>query len=527
MEAFSMSNPTNSAPSTSRAHEPDSPPTNPRRVGEFEIVREIARGGMAIVYLAHQPALGRDVALKELMRFPGDDGSLAQRFLQESKVAGSLAHPSIVSVYNYFETDGVPYIAMEHLERGSLREYIGELSLSQIAGVLEGVLAGLAYAELKGIVHRDLKPENLLVSANGTIEIADFGIAKALKQVSQHLTKTGMTMGTPAYMAPEQAMGQEVGPTADLYSVGAIAHELLLGVTPFEDDHTDEPWALLMKLVNEPLRPPLERDPDLDPGLAAWLERMLAKSPHERPARASDAWDELEDVIVDRLGAVWRRDARLPERGADPQTEKPLSEAEFPSVSLPTPVPRADGYVTYPHGPATPPVSANGDAPVIPPGPTAPVARPPSPMPSVPDATTPTRDDAADFGRAVTRPPAMPIDEAPAVTTGDAVAPTPRRRWRRFAVAAVAVAALGGAGVTAMQVVGSSPPALDLAPVEQQIRARLAPANEVERITCPPGMVSQVHQTFDCTAALAGGGSMDVSVTQRDAAGHVDVEPHL
>src|SRR5919107_2759720 len=208
-----------------------------KTVGRYEILREVGRGGMAMVYLARQTDLDRFVALKELGAFHASDPSFAQRFLRESRVAGSLSHPNIVTVHDYFEHDGTPYIAMEYVERGSLRPFVGHMSLAQIGGVLEGLLAGLALAEQHGIVHRDLKPENLLVTADGRVKIADFGIAKAVDRArgTTRLTATGTTIGTPDYIAPEQAMGQATGPRSDLYSLGCIAFELLVGEPPFAD----------------------------------------------------------------------------------------------------------------------------------------------------------------------------------------------------------------------------------------------------------------------------------------------------
>src|SRR3954447_8581480 len=164
-----------------------------KTVGRYEILREVGRGGMAMVYLARQTDLDRFVALKELGAFHASDPSFAQRFLRESRVAGSLSHPNIVTVHDYFEHEGTPYIAMEYVERGSLRPYVGNMTTAQIGGVLEGLLAGLTNAEQNGIVHRDLKPENLMVTSDGRIKIADFGIAKATTrmQTGAFLTATG------------------------------------------------------------------------------------------------------------------------------------------------------------------------------------------------------------------------------------------------------------------------------------------------------------------------------------------------
>jgi serine/threonine protein kinase len=135
-----------------------------RIAGRYEIVRQIGRGGMARVFLARQTDLDRDVALKEVAGLRQADDTFIRRFFRESRLVGSLQHPNIVTVYEYFEDDGVPYIAMEYLEAGSLRQYVGDLTLVQVAGVLEGVLAGLAHAQARGIVHRDLKPENVMLA---------------------------------------------------------------------------------------------------------------------------------------------------------------------------------------------------------------------------------------------------------------------------------------------------------------------------------------------------------------------------
>src|SRR5689334_23339799 len=154
---------------------------------------------MAVVWLARQPDLDRDVALKELAAFHAVEDGFAERFAREARVGGALAHPNIVTVFEAFEDGGVPYIAMEYLERGSLRPLVGRLSLAQVAGVLEGLLAGLDHAATRGVVHRDLKPENVLVSGEGRIKIADFGIAKAYNRVwtAHYRTATGMALGTP------------------------------------------------------------------------------------------------------------------------------------------------------------------------------------------------------------------------------------------------------------------------------------------------------------------------------------------
>src|SRR4051794_31536125 len=225
---------------------------------------------MAVVHLARQRDLDRLVALKELAAFHPADRATSQRFVRESRLAGSLAHPNIVTVFDYFEWDGVPFIAMEYLERGSLRPYMTKLTLRQSLGVLEGVLSGLDHGEEAGIVHRDLKPENLMVTRDGRIKIADFGIAKVTDDTDMQsfLTATGTTVGTPAYMAPEQALGRDIGPWSDLYSLGCIAYEMFTGRLPFPD--ASAPMAMMLRHINEPVTPPHELDPEIDQRVSEW-----------------------------------------------------------------------------------------------------------------------------------------------------------------------------------------------------------------------------------------------------------------
>jgi hypothetical protein len=302
-----------------------------RTVGRYELLSQIGRGGMAVVYLARQNDLDRVVAVKQLSVFDTGAHELAERFLSESRLAGSLSHPNIVTVHEYFEEAGIPYIAMEYIPRGSLRPWVGKLSLPQLAGVLEGVLAGLAHAEPAGIVHRDLKPENIMVSADGTIKIADFGIAKATQTTgtARFVTATGIAVGTPEYMAPEQAGGEEIGAWTDLYSVGVIAHELLVGHTPFEG--SESPMVILMRHLNERIPSVAELNPDVDPALSDWVDRLLVKDPHQRTPSATQAWEELEEIILKLAGPRWRRQGRLPEAAPSAATSAQLSPAPLKS----------------------------------------------------------------------------------------------------------------------------------------------------------------------------------------------------
>jgi serine/threonine protein kinase len=309
-----------------------------RRVGRYDLLEVIGRGGAAVVYLAQQRDLERYVALKELAPFHAADASFAERFVAESRVAGSMSHANVVTVHEFFEDGGVPYIAMEYLPHGSLRQYIGKLSTAQIAGVLEGVLAGLSHGELHGIVHRDLKPENLLVAFDGRVKIADFGVARAYNKAAtrQVVTVAGTTIGTPAYMSPEQALGTDLTPATDLYSLGVVAWELLAGQVPFEE--TDTPVAVLYRHVHEQVPSVRSVAPEVDQGLAGWLEQMLAKRPEDRFQNAEAAWVALEDIVLELLGPRWRREARMALDEPAPRGHT-LTPASFDSVSADAPPP--------------------------------------------------------------------------------------------------------------------------------------------------------------------------------------------
>ena len=312
-----------------------------KRVGRYELLKEIGRGGMATVYLARQTDLDRLVALKELASLHSADEAFAERFLRESRMAGSLSHPNIVTVHDYFEHEGTPYISMEYLERGSLRPLVGKLTFAQVCGVLEGLLAGLQHASSRGIVHRDMKPENVMITGEGGVKISDFGIGRALNQAGQasrFLTATGTAIGTPAYMAPEQAMAKEVGPWTDLYSLGIMAYEMVLGEVPFSD--SDTPMSMLVRHVSEPIPAPATVDPSIDPQLSEWLEWLLKKDPEGAPGRRpggvgrarGDRDPPARPALAPR-GAAARGAGAPPTRRQKPLTPAPFSEERDREVS--------------------------------------------------------------------------------------------------------------------------------------------------------------------------------------------------
>jgi serine/threonine protein kinase len=295
---------------TGRVSSPDSPAIAPGSFDRYRLVRWLGHGRMATVFLVRQDRVDRDLALKRFRGFDRNAPARARRFLREVPAADVLSHRNVLTAYERFEDRGVPYIAMEYVPRGSLRPHVARLTLAQFAGVMEGVLAGLTHAQTRGIVHRNLKPENIMVTGEGRVKVADFGIAKAIQVAGAGAlaTATGMTVGTPAYMAPEQAVGEEVGTWTDLYSVGVMAWEHVVGRVPFPHG---SPAAVLIRQVNQRIPSATELRPESDPDVSAWIDRLLVKDPHRRPSDPSAVWSELEEIVVSRLGPLWRRDARL------------------------------------------------------------------------------------------------------------------------------------------------------------------------------------------------------------------------
>ena len=311
---------------------------NGQRVGSYEIVGTLARGGMAVVYLARQPALDRVVALKQL-DFESDDPTLARRFVREARLAAALDHPNVVTLFDFFMADGVPYMAMEYVPGGSLRPLVGKLQPAQIFGVLEGILAGLGHAEYHGVAHRDLKPENVLIARRG-VKIADFGIARAYNTLTHSFTDSGVALGTPAYMAPEQALDERVGPYTDLYAVGIISYELLAGRPPFDPRGT--PVSTLFAHVHRQPPPLADLAPDVPLPVSRWVESLLAKAPADRPQSAAAAWEALEEIVVDGLGPYWRRAAAIAPASREEQREAATRRLRTtPAGSMTSPSPPA------------------------------------------------------------------------------------------------------------------------------------------------------------------------------------------
>ena len=279
----------------------------------YDVVRPLGSGGMGEVYLARDRVLGRDVALKVLRRQYAGDNEFAERFKREALSAASLSHPNIVQVYDRGETEeGASYIAMEYVPGGTLKKRIsdgGPLEAAEAAALGAHVAEALGAAHDRGMVHRDIKPQNVLLTARGEAKVADFGIARATSSVT--ISQTGSVMGTAGYMSPEQALGKPATPKSDLYSLGVVLYETLTGELPYT---AENPIAVSMKHVNEPLRPPREVNPRIPEGMNALVTKLLAKDPEDRYASADDLADDL-----------WRVNRGLPPVGAA-QMQEPRTQ---------------------------------------------------------------------------------------------------------------------------------------------------------------------------------------------------------
>ena len=277
-------------------------PHRPRKplkeFGDYEIEGELGRGGMGIVYLAKQKNLNRRVVLKMLTGHYGPDE--LRRFLEEAETAAGLSHTNIAHIYEVGEHDGTPFFSMEYVDGGTLADSLRKEPPPprDAAELLISIARALHHAHENGVVHRDMKPANVLLAVEGVPKVADFGIAKRLNNDSQ-LTRTGAVIGTPTYMAPEQAKGnsRHVGPPADVYSLGAILYEMLAGRSPFlpEDSETA---VTLRVLTEEPVSPAWHR-PEIPRDLETICMKCLQKEPRHRYPTAKALADDLRRYLND------------------------------------------------------------------------------------------------------------------------------------------------------------------------------------------------------------------------------------
>lgn len=262
-------------------------------VGRYEIISELGRGAMGVVYKAQDPTIGRTVALKTMrLDVHGlETADVLRRFKNEARAAGVLIHPNIVTIFDAGEQDGMFYIAMEFIEGTTLQMLLAEkrvLAPEETIRITRQIAKGLDYAHSSGIVHRDIKPANIMITADGTVKIMDFGIAKS----GSGMTSTGQILGTPSYMSPEQVKGRSLDGRSDLFSLGVILYEMVTGEKPFVGQSVT---TIVYKIAHENPIPPRDLDGTVHPGLSMVVSKALAKSPDERYQTGAELIRDLEN----------------------------------------------------------------------------------------------------------------------------------------------------------------------------------------------------------------------------------------
>ncbi|WP_322487789.1 protein kinase domain-containing protein [Chloroflexus sp.] len=326
-------------------------------IGRFEILSELGRGGMAVVYKARQTDLDRIVALKILPPSLTSDQSYIARFRQEARSAARLEHPHIMPIYEVGEVSGYHYIAMKFIKGRTLKQLLeqeGALPVTRAAQILAQVGEALDYAHRQGIIHRDIKPSNVMITDDGWIYLTDFGLARGTGGNTGGLTMAGTVMGTPEYMSPEQAQGlPNVGPATDIYALGVMLYELLTGAFPFK---AETPMAMLAaRLVHAPI-PPRDVRGDLPPAVEDVIMRALARKPEARFASAAE-------MVVALRQAVGMSEHDL-SRPLTPQRGMPAAAIGTPN--WPSPARAATPPPVYVQAPAAPVAQPYSAAPTVP-----------------------------------------------------------------------------------------------------------------------------------------------------------------
>jgi len=299
----------------------------PSKAGRYELLQEVGRGAMGVVYKGHDPVIGRTVAVKLMQLSEAGTGlsreELVARFQAEARAAGRLTHPNIVVVYDAGEDQGQFYITMEFVEGSSLQSLLDRkqvFPLPRIMRIMEQACAALEYAHQNNVVHRDIKPANLMICSGDLVKIADFGLAKIL---SLGTTQTGQVAGTPSYMSPEQVKGKLVDGRSDIFSLGVILYELLTGEKPFAGQNIT---TVIYRIVNQEPIQPRELDASIHPGLSQAVTRALAKEPEARFQTCREFFEALRNYR--ELGAGLEATVVLPQRSTQASSrERPAEPA--------------------------------------------------------------------------------------------------------------------------------------------------------------------------------------------------------
>lgn len=305
------------------------------RIGRYKIVRELGRGAMGVVYHAIDPNIGRPVAIKTInlaaVLKPDEQERMRERLFREARSAGILSHPGIVTIYDVEQQGDLAYIAMEYVDGPTLDQLLSQpqpMPPERMFSILAQTAVALDYAHGKGIVHRDVKPANIMIAANGTVKITDFGIAKIT--ASEQFTMTGSIVGTPHYMSPEQVQGQAVDGRSDQFSLAVIAFEMLTGEKPYTGEHLT---TVVYKIVAEEPPSPHRINASLGSGIEGVLLKSLSKKPDARYASCTEFIDALEQACAANKG--WQSLPRGGSLNAPTVTDKQLAPAALPPSRRP------------------------------------------------------------------------------------------------------------------------------------------------------------------------------------------------
>lgn len=275
-------------------------------IGHYEIVSELGRGGMGVVYKGYEPALTRYVAIKELSPALAHDQTLVERFLREARSMASLNDPHIIQIYLIGQDNNQPFFVMEFVDGESLSAIIkreGRLQVGDALKILHQSAKGLSVAHERGVIHRDIKPGNLMLNQRGQVKIADFGIALANHDFNSKLTGTGEFVGTPGYLSPEVCLGKMVDQRSDIFALGIVLFEMLTGRTPFSDE---SPLKLMLDVVQSQIPDVRELNSDVDVDVAAILSHMLEKDPNDRYQSTEALIEDLEKHALIKQGGPLR-----------------------------------------------------------------------------------------------------------------------------------------------------------------------------------------------------------------------------
>lgn len=416
----------------------------PPKLGRYEVLEEIGKGAMGVVYLARDPLIGRLVALKTFrVGFSAKDEELVQfrsRFVREAQSAGILSHPNIVTIHDVVDegAQGICFIAMEYVKGTNLKQLLQRpepFSHQFVVEVVSQIAEALDYAHSRGVVHRDIKPANILITVDNKVKITDFGIARL---DTSNLTMEGQLLGTPNYMAPEQIQGKDVDHRADIFSLGVVFYETVARRKPFQGENLTQ---VTHKIVYEPFTPPEEIVKDLPSGLSAVLTRCLQKDPNRRYPRAAEVARELRSVLEQQANmddTIGTQEVQPVGTAPELQPTRRLDRAELAAAVAATSVP------ARPSAAASPPPGAMPDPELGPTrrldrselqaavasvaasaAPAAPVAPPPAPKPA-PAAVAPSPAPVGSGTATVVAPrPTAPAPPPPPVAPAAPSAPRP------------------------------------------------------------------------------------------------------